>query len=388
MPVLAVAALSARMMAEAAAADGFSVIALDLFGDRDTRRAALQWVSIGDPAALRIDASRVLSALRELAARGDVLGWVPGGGFEGLPELLSQGAAILPLLGTAPAAVRRIREPDEFFGFLSAQRIAHPETQARPPQDSSGWLLKNALGSGGWHIQHAPQQRRHPVPAHHYFQRELSGTPMSATFLANGRDAIVLGFNELLVQRIGSRPFVYGGAVGPVPLPRDVASAVKAAVGTLAAEFSLCGLGSLDFLLDGSDGERFSVLEVNPRPPATLWAHAHRLARGAIGAHVQACVKRVLPAPLPLARPEDPAARDSVAGLDIVYARRPLALGTAAAQRLAAWPDAHDLPWSATAFETGEPVCSLSATGAHAAEVKTRLEAAREALLNHLETAR
>jgi predicted ATP-grasp superfamily ATP-dependent carboligase len=164
-----------------------------------------------------------------------------------------------------------------------------------------------------------------------------------------------------------------------------MASAVKSAVSALAAEFSLCGLGSLDFL---REGERFFVLEVNPRPPATLWAHAHRLARGAIGAHVQACVKGVLPAPLPLARPEDAAAPDAVAGLDIVYARRPLALGAAAAQRLAAWPEAHDLPWSATAFEAGEPVCSLGATGAHAAEVKARLEAAREELLNDLEMAR
>lgn len=403
MSVLAVAALSARMMAEAAQADGFGVIALDLFGDRDTRRAAAQWLPIGDAATLRIDGPLLLAALRELAARGDVIGWVAGGGFEGLPELLAEGAAILPLLGTAPAAVRRLRDPAEFFGFLAAQHIRYPETQFQAPQDSSGWLLKNARGSGGWHIQHAAPwlggggARSAPVPAHHYFQRELAGIPMSATFLANGRDAIVLGFNELLVRRMGSRPFVFGGAIGPVPLPQAMASTIKAVLGKLAAEFSLCGLGSLDFIREQPDGERFAVLEVNPRPPATLWAHAHRLARGAMGAHVQACMhggghagghadaRGLLPAQMPLARPQDLPAPDGVAGLDIVYARRPLVLNAAAAQRLAAWPAAHDLPWSATAFESGEPVCSLSARGAHAAEVKARLQAAREALLNDLE---
>ena len=391
MPVLAVAALSARMMAEAAAADGFTVIALDLFGDRDTRRAAAQWLPIGEPASLRIDAQRLLSALRELAARGDVIGWAAGGGFEGLPDLLAQGAALLPLLGTAPAAVRRVREPGEFFACLAAHDIAYPQTQALPPQDSAGWLMKHALGCGGWHIQHAPLHGDTPLPPHHYFQREVAGTPMSATFLANGRDAIVLGFNELLVQRIGTRPYVYAGSIGPVPLPPAMAAAVTAAVRALAAAFSLCGLGSLDFLRAPHrprDTDRFSVLEVNPRPPATLWAHAHGLARGAMGAHVQACLQRVLPQPLPLARPEDALAADAVSGLAIVYARRPLLLGTAAAQRLATWPDGHDLPWSATAFEAGEPVCSVSARGADAAQVKARLQVARESLLNDLETAR
>jgi predicted ATP-grasp superfamily ATP-dependent carboligase len=39
MPAIAVAAISARAMAEAAVSDGFKVVALDLFGDTDTRRA-------------------------------------------------------------------------------------------------------------------------------------------------------------------------------------------------------------------------------------------------------------------------------------------------------------------------------------------------------------
>lgn len=47
MQTIAVAAISARAMAEAAASDGFKVVALDLFGDVDTRRAASRWMPIG-----------------------------------------------------------------------------------------------------------------------------------------------------------------------------------------------------------------------------------------------------------------------------------------------------------------------------------------------------
>lgn len=77
-------------MAEAAAHDGFDVVALDLFGDVDTRRAASRWLPIGAPGSLHIDAARVLAALRELAREreggGPVVGWVAGSGFEGSPR--------------------------------------------------------------------------------------------------------------------------------------------------------------------------------------------------------------------------------------------------------------------------------------------------------------
>ena len=95
MAVLAVAAISARMMAEAAARDGFEVVALDLFGDADTRRVASAFLPIGEPPSLHINAARVLTVLAALAVCGDVAGWVAGSGFEGQPELLAQGAGKL-----------------------------------------------------------------------------------------------------------------------------------------------------------------------------------------------------------------------------------------------------------------------------------------------------
>ena len=69
MTVLVVAAVSARMMAEAAARDGFEVVALDLFGDADTRRAAFAFLPIGEPPSLHIDAARVLAALFDTPER-------------------------------------------------------------------------------------------------------------------------------------------------------------------------------------------------------------------------------------------------------------------------------------------------------------------------------
>lgn len=378
MTLLAVAAVSARLLAEAATRDGFEVIALDLFGDVDTCEVASRWFSIGT--GLKIDPGLTLAALRVLAHRGDVSGWIAGSGFESHPELLAQGAALLPLIGCPPDSVAAVRDPARFFGTLAAHGIDHPPVQwTRPadPPDGAGWLVKDAQGCGGWHVRRLSPGADDTLPPHGYFQREQPGTPMSATFVANGRDAVILGFNEQIVFGFGARPYVYGGVIGPVPLAAGAARRVSHAVRSVSAAFSLRGLCSLDFLLDG---ERVSVLEVNPRPPASMALYGEQRV---MAAHLRACMLDELPAS-PASPANAPAPR--VRGSTIVFARRPLALDEHAALRLAAWPGTHDLPCAGARFEPGDPLCSLSATGATAEQVRTLLSQGRKALLTSLET--
>lgn len=369
MTALAVVSISARMLAEAAVDDGFEVVALDLFGDADTRRACAEWHSIGDPASLSIDGERLLSVLEGLAQRGRVAGWIAGSGFEGRPDLLETGAALLPLIGTQADAMRRVRDPQAFFGFLDARGIAHPAVRVTAPEDAVGWLVKDAHGCGGWHIRRATSPD--VLSVHQYFQRESAGRPMSATFVANGRDASVLGFNQLIVRPLAGRPFVYCGSVGPVPLPPIAADQVTAALRALVSAFSLRGLGSVDFMLDG---EAVDVLEVNPRPPASMALYGP----GMVAAHVRACVQGELP--------ESPAqANGLVRGTEVVFAPRRLWLDEPATQRLAARPGCHDLPIAATAFEAGDPLCSVSASGANAEHVRELLQRGCEAVHQSLE---
>ena len=112
---IAVASISARLLAEAARDDGFDVTALDLFGDADTREASRSWAAIGEPAQLVIDGDMLLAALEALARGGRVAGWIAGAGFEGRPDLLERGAALLALIGTQSDSMRRVRDPQGFF---------------------------------------------------------------------------------------------------------------------------------------------------------------------------------------------------------------------------------------------------------------------------------
>jgi len=213
--------------------------------------------------------------------------------------------------------------------------------------------------------------------SHHYFQREMAGLPMSATFIANGRDVHVLGFNEQTVRRFGTRPFVFCGAVGPVPVAEHIARRVAAIARALAVEFELRGLCSLDFM---RDGDAIGVLEVNPRPPASMGLYKARAGSpGVMQAHLRACLDGELPPPVP-------SHAQQVEGLEIVFARQPLQLDAAAAQRLAAWPGIRDLPEAGQRFDIDDPVCTLTASGSSAQQVRTRLDEGRERLLQSLET--
>jgi predicted ATP-grasp superfamily ATP-dependent carboligase len=391
--VLVVAATSARMLAQSARRGGFRPIALDMFGDLDTRRAA-HWVSIADPRAKEFDGQRIQDALTRLASRPGVLGWVAGGGFEDRLDLMDRCAQALPLIGNGPAAVAAIKDPVQFFGMLDQYGIEHPETRMTPPPESVGWLSKRVGGTGGWHVKRLqpladrpgsaeagearsarartsardsmpPGQATpngesacpggtsaNPLPPASYYQRELSGVPMSVLFLANGKDISLVGFNRLLFAASRDRPFVFHGAVGPVALPKAVEGPMREAVARIARHVGLRGLNSMDFLL--AEG-RISVLEVNPRPSATLELHDDRLRGGLMHAHLAACGQGALP--------DEGLARQpsGVNGLRVVYARSPLLATRRGRAQLQALDWCHDIGREGTRTGRGQPLCTVSA---------------------------
>ncbi len=367
--MLAVASISARLLAEIAAEEGHGVVALDLFGDDDTRRVSSQWLRIGRASSMRIDGARLLETLAGLAERGDVEGWVIGSGFEGQTDLLAEADTVLPRWGTAAADMRRVHDPRSFFAALDRHGIDHPAVQHTALADAAGWLIKDAGGCGGWQVRAASPDQA--LAAQQYFQRQVQGTPMSATFVANGHDAVVLGINQQLVRSMGARPFLFCGVIGPLVLPAALEQAVEQAVRALAAEFQLQGLGSLDFMLDGA---RFTVLEVNPRPPASVALYRDRQP---MRAHLRACRAGELPVL---------ESRPMVHGTEIVFARQPLRLGSAAARELAAQAQCHDLPRAGSVFAIGDPLCSVSARGGSAEAVVALLAQRRDAVLARSET--
>jgi predicted ATP-grasp superfamily ATP-dependent carboligase len=354
---------------------------------------------------LRFDDAMFDAAIDACAARGECVGWVPGAGFEGRPDLLERAGSRLALIGTDADTVRRLRDPDVFFGLLQRLDVPHPPYRRTPPDSHGPWLIKDAAGTGGWHIRRWVSGSDFSFDRGMYLQQEQAGRPMSATFLANGREAWVLGYNALRTRSFGSRPFVYSGVVGPVAVAPAVSRTIPRVLAGLMREAALRGLGSIDFLVDGHE---VRVLEINPRPPASMALYRSarfesasamsangtgRATHGVLGAHVRACLHGELPlgvsAATPvLGSPGAPALADAavVRGVRIVYARGPRLVSDAVARHLAEWPGAHDLPMAGTRISTGDPLCSLWAEGTDEVRVDAALRDQQQALQRTLET--
>jgi predicted ATP-grasp superfamily ATP-dependent carboligase len=348
---LVVAGISVRALAESARQGGWNVIALDLFGDADTRRASAYWASIGEPSELRVDPALLRRELHRAARHPGVDGWVPASGFEGAPDLLAAGGTTLPCLAIEPSAMRRVRDPATFFDVLDRHRLAHPPISFDAPADPAGWLAKRAGGCGGAHIRTAAQVLADPASRHAdtYFQRWQPGTPMSALFVADGARFRVVALNRLIVRAVHPLPHVYAGAVGPVSHER-VEQAVDRALSVLVPEFGLRGLASLDFVADESQAH---WLEVNPRPSATLQLHADAWPAGLVRAHVDAVQGRL---------PATPPSRGvGVRGHLTVFADRAGLVAGDSAHDAVGPPDVHDTPAPGTRFARGEPIFTVSA---------------------------
>lgn len=346
---LIVAGLTARMMAESAFAGGFNVVALDLFGDADTRLAAASWEGIGDPSALSLSPDALLATLRRLRQpqRARMLGWVAGTGFEDQPDLLEAGARILPLLGNSAHIVRLVKDPQRFFPLLHTLGIPHSETRIVRPDDPDGWLCKRIGGSGAWHIRPAGEAH---TGAQVYYQRVTPGMPMSVSFLAHAEGVHLLGVHRQSIGRRRNVPYVFEGLSGPVTLSTDLLQDLMEAVQALADACGLVGLNSLDFLCDGTD---FQVLELNPRPSAAIALYDDAYADGLMHAHVLAC-RGMVPAP-PQRNPT------RVRGFRTVWAERDLDIDASLTDALMNTGWCHDVPFAGKQIQAGAPLCTVSA---------------------------
>jgi len=335
-----IAAASGRALAASARRAGYTPLVADFFGDEDTLAAARAHVRLAEGLARGVDET-VLGALETLAEGEEPSGVVWGTGFEDRPHLLAEIARRWPLIGNAPETVAAIKDPIAFAHLCADSGVPHPETSLSRPADVAGWLAKRPGGAGGSHIRSADDHD--DLSADVYFQRRVEGAPVSVLFLADGRRAQILGFSAQWSSPTLRQPFRYGGAVRPAELAPQIEDVLARAVQTIVAAVPLVGLNSADFLVDG---QAFHLLEINPRPGATL--DMFEPADGSLFAlHVAACAGGL---------PDRAPALDGAAASAVVYADRNIRVP---ALDWPAWTA--DRPQAGASVNAGEPFCTVHA---------------------------
>jgi uncharacterized protein len=164
---------------------------------------------------------------------------------------------------------------------------------------------------------------------------------------------MVLGFSLQWSAPTPRQSFRYGGAAQPAVVDVETADAMTQAIQRLTSMVQLLGLNSADFLVRG---RAFDLLEINPRPGATL--DIFEPSDGSLFAmHISACQGM-----LPATRPSYQQARASA----IVYADRDIP-----AFPVLDWP-----PWTAdrpavgTSVDNGSPLCTVFACAATATSAR------------------
>ncbi len=334
----------------------------DFFGDQDTLSTAAAHVRLEGELADGIEENTLIRALERLGKHRQPLGIVCGTGFEGRTQILQRLTERWRVFGNSAAIVARVKNPDVLFSICAELAIPFPEWSLSKPRAPADWLAKRQGGAGGTHIKWA--QQSDSTNGGIYYQRKVSGTPVAALFLADAERAIVLGFSAQWSSPTPRQPFRYGGAVRPAMLAPHVAELLTAAVHRLAASLSLVGLNSADFLVDG---ERFWLLEINPRPGATL--DIFEPPEGSLFAmHMAACAGTLAAAPH---------CPDGAKASAIVYAENDIHSVPALD-----WPDwTADRPTAGSMIKAGQPLCTVYANGSAATAAKAIADQRREIVL-------
>ncbi|HYB09121.1 MAG TPA: ATP-grasp domain-containing protein [Alphaproteobacteria bacterium] len=348
-----IVAQSARALAAAARRSRQPAIAIDAFRDLDTVELVEECIRVPF-GPYGFDERILFAAIEECRTR--VSGLVYGTGFEHSPALLARLEALVPLIGNTPQSVALVKDPISFANLLKEIGVPHPET-TRQPRIGRNWLRKRVGGAGGGHIRETASESAFFDPSL-YYQRRMPGSPVSALFIADGRRARILGFSEQWSDGGDDMPFRYGGSAGPIKLPGPIEASVRRICTALSAAACLRGLNSLDLLIEEG---RVVVLEVNPRPGATLDIFDGNGGLALWRLHCRAIEGRI-------AAPSQRKAAEvkSVRAASIVYAPRRLRI-----------PDAFEWPrWTSDRGRDGaivnrnDPVCTVRASAATASAAR------------------
>ena len=360
-----VVATSGRAIAEALKASGYSVAVVDGFADVDTCAASVASRKVSRT-SLGLDEKEAAEAIGQLQVEYCLEGLLYDAALESTPGLLED-LGDCEVVGNTSAVLRRCKDPQVFFPILDKNSICYPEVSfSQVREDSGSWLRKNSKSTGGRGIApYTGQPGRDPSV---YLQRKIEGLNFSMTFLADGRNIEVLGFNTLWHRACGQdRPYVYEGAVNQAELTQEQQSMALHYAVVLTREFHLVGLNSIDFIL--SD-DCVHVLEINPRIPATYELYETRQGH-LIRAHMDACIHAKL-ARMPGERP--------VRAHAVVYAPEPVQVPVGFD-----WPLwTADRPHPGEVIQEQEPVCSVFAGGKNMGQVHAMIRARMQKILHEL----
>lgn len=351
-------ARSGRIIAQSLQRAGYKVIVLDQFGDLDTRSSCCSFYRLTDFSIEHVKSKLdLISKQTDFAQQPAV---IYGSGTDSNPELLAHLGKSFRLLGNPVNVVTTVRTPQVFFPLLKKLDIQYPPVQFKRPNCLKNWLAKLQNCEGGAGVIPADQfdnQEGSEIPV--YYQKRLQGTPFSVLFLARPGHFRIIGLHRhFCTQDFNSRPYFMQAIISGFRLPNQHYKILTDWIERLVAATGLTGLNSMDCLF--SEGQLY-VLEINPRPGASVCLYEDNYQGGLLKQHIHSFTGEEWDIQIKNPR---------ISGYWICYADREL---TITEQPI--WPNwIADRPPPETRFNPGDPICTVKATGNCESTVFTELK--------------
>lgn len=352
--IILMVGLSVRAMAESAVNSGYAVVALDAFGDQDTKALAKAY-SLSRDFHVPYSPEALLEASHHFTF--DFVAYTAN--LENHPGILELILRNHPIIGNPPSSVRSVRSWMGLFADLRGAGFSVPETviasDSFKMNPSRRWLTRPLLSGGGHGINFLHGEK--VSEDRHLLQEYISGKPCSACFLADGHHCVVLGITEQLVgmPQFRSHGFCYCGSLLPLPellipgIGPAIVEQVRSIAKFLTQSYGLIGLNGIDFILHG---DQVYTIEVNPRYSASMELIERAYGLPMFHLHVEAALHGTLPE----FRLEGRLSESSFFGKAILFADR-----TAIVPNTQNWAvrDIRDIPMPGDKLHLGNPICTM-----------------------------
>ncbi|MEM6778270.1 MAG: ATP-grasp domain-containing protein [Planctomycetota bacterium] len=300
---LVVYGASVRWAAQSLSRAGWTVMGMDVFGDRDTRRACAQW----QPLPAKDIAATAETWAADLGGRCLVVGGIDSTECTRWTQWCRVAADARSLGIRVPDTYRIVDERLQFWADEIDDGVPNRRSHQRgnAPLVSRRWLSKSLGGTGGLHVRRIdesvtvdtqsgvvkggfegesrfekrsesffePRESRAADQGDGLIQAEIHGTPLGLIALASPEHVRLVGVCRSMVggmRRCNDsvrRPFAYAGSIGPCAMDRDVGDPLRRLALRTARRCQLSGLFNIDLVQDFEGGLWF--LEVNSRPSAS-----------------------------------------------------------------------------------------------------------------------
>ena len=287
-PVIFAVGYSVRSLVEACSRAGLDCVAVDHFGDADTRTFAKgRWVQL-DLVDERLFSQETLSAIERIVAgfqKGDAFVFLLAGGMENLGEAVEQLRCIGTVLAPTEAQRSKLRDWTFLQAAASASCIKFPQTLSQwrtlPASgvladgvlaDAGGvghelnehnWLWKPIRGAGGLKIVRG--RKMSETCGDGYWQQYIAGRQLGITCSIHEEYCLVVGATKSLDANDwpGPSEFIFRGSIGPIQLTDEVEKQVTDICVHIQQQLGFSGLLQFDFIQDAEG--RLWLLECNPR---------------------------------------------------------------------------------------------------------------------------